>query len=400
LASIEEAGAVRAMRRETRLLLATAGGPRLDETITRLAAGPIDWALFLRLAARERAEAIVSARLARLGAGVPDPIRWELKTMAIRSDLRMTTLSHRLDQTVSALADAGIPVLLLKGAALGRTVYGSLPKRPMLDLDLLVPEDRRRQAREVALATGWVPSEFEHQVEFYRGHYHLAPLRDGHGLSFNLEIHTALFAPRHPFDWPVQSLWDRSLPLAGSPARVPAPEDLLLHVALHFSWSHLARFGPWRAFRDVRVLTEDHPVDWDRFTALARATRGATAAYWTLRWARLLAGLAIPPEVERALRPALPAALLPVLDRHFSGQWCQVDTACPSEQLGQWLWRLAVRPRQSGHGNAVPWMRDALFRDPHFPPVAEPVGRKLVRHLRNPGRYLRYLRRIVLGVEQ
>jgi hypothetical protein len=391
---------VDAVRPEARLLLATAGGPGVDELIVRLAAGPIDWTLFLQLAAAERAEAIVSARLARLGVAVPATIRRDLKSMAIRSDLRMTTLSHRLDQTVSALANAGIPVVLLKGAALGRTAYGSLPRRPMLDLDLLIPEDRRREARAVALATDWVPTEFEHQVEFYQGHYHLAPLRDGLGLSFNLELHTALFAPGHPFDWPVRSLWERSLPLEGSPARVPAPEDLLLHIVLHFSWSHLTRFGPWRTFRDVRVLTVDHGVDWDRFTVLARASRGASAAYWTLRLARLFAGVAIPAEVERALRPQLPTRLLPVLDRHFSGQWCALGAPCPSVRLERWLWRLAVRPNRSGHGRAVPWMRDALFRDPLFPRVAESVDRKLVRHLSNSGRYLRYLHRLFLGIEQ
>ena len=34
-----------------------------------------------------------------------------------------------------------MPVLLLKGAALGRMVYGSPAERPISDFDLLIPAD-------------------------------------------------------------------------------------------------------------------------------------------------------------------------------------------------------------------------------------------------------------------
>lgn len=390
----------RVLRPESRLLLATAGGDGFDGEIARLAAGPIDWTLFLQLTAGERAEAIVSARLGRVAPAVPEKVRQELKAMAFRSDLRMTRLSQRLDETVAAFAERQIPVVLLKGAALGRSVYRSLPKRPMLDLDLLVPHERRSEAREASLATGWVTTEFERQAEFYAGHYHMAPLRDGRtGPAINLEIHSGLFAEGHPFDWPMERLWQRSLPLEGSSARVPSPEDLLLHIALHFTWSHLARFGPWRTLRDVRMIAEDRRIDWNKFVTLAQVTRGASATYWTLRFARLMAGAPIPPEVEDSLHPPLPASVVRVLDRHFSGQWCTLEEPCPSERLGRWLWRLAVRPGRSGHGESVPWRRDALFENPHSPRVAEPMGRKIARHLTSPGTYLRYLHRIVLGIQ-
>jgi hypothetical protein len=397
LASTDAAALKDTLRPEVRLLLATAGGPEVDPEITRLATGPLDWIRFLQSTAGERAEAIVAARFKRLGVQLPENLQRELSVMATRSDLRMTTLSFRLDQTLAALAQADIRVLLLKGAALGRTLYGSLPRRPMLDLDLLVPAGQRDRAREVALATGWAPSEWESQVEYYRGHYHAAPLRDGQGRSFNLELHTALFQEGHPFNWPLEGIWDRSVALEHSAARVPSPEDLLLHIALHFSWSHLARFGPWRAFRDIKVMIDAAVVDWDGFTRLAHSSRGASAAYWTLRLARLTAGVSVPPEVERALRPSVPDSVLPMLDRHFAGQWCVAESACPSERLGQWLWRLAVRPRQSGHGTALPWMRDALFVNPHAPPSPESVSHKLARHLANSGRYVQYLRRLATG---
>jgi hypothetical protein len=380
-----------------RLLLATAGGEAMDATIRKLAAGPIDWDRFLGLVVQERGEAIVSARLGRVGVDMPATVRDMLRALAIRSDLRMAVLSQRLDQTIAALTNTGIPVLLLKGAALGRTLYRSLPRRPMLDLDLLVPEDKGQAARQVALATDWVPGELELKVAFYEGHYHLAPLHDGRGLDFNLEIHTALFPVGHPFNWPAEELWARSRPLAENAARIPSIEDLLLHVALHFFWSHAAHFGPWRTFRDVRVIAEDRQLDWDAFVRRARASRGGTAAFWTLRLARLLAGAAIPPGVEQALRPSLPALVLPMLDRHFAGLWLSAETACPSQRLDRWLWRVAVQPGRSGHGKVLPWERERMFRRSGAQAAPESSGAKLMRHLGSPRRYFRYLHRIALG---
>lgn len=396
LASID-VGSPTGLAPEPRLLLAVAGGDGSDELIRQLAAGPLTWDQLLVLTAQERAEAVVSARLHRLGITPPDHVREVLQGLAIRSDLRMAMLDRRLDQTITALDAAGIPVMLLKGSALGRTVYGSLPRRPMLDLDLLVPANQAAGAREVALANGWALGEMEEKSAFYEGHYHLPPLHDALGRNFNLEIHTALFPERHPFVWPVEQLWTESRVLPGQKARIPALEDLLLHVGLHFMWSHAGQFGPWRSFRDVRVMAEDPTLDWDRFTRKARATRAATSVYWTLRLARLLTGAAIPPAVEQALAPSLPESARAMLDRHFTGQWFSPEGNCPSRRLERWLWQLAIQPRPSGHGATRPWDRQVLFRPSGAFTAPRGAGYKLLHHLGSPGRYLNYFRRIAWG---
>lgn len=400
MASTDTLDPVRGLSAEGRLLLAAAGGRAMDDTIRALAAGPVDWDAIIAYAVRERAESVLWTRLKDAGVAVPPATASMLQALAIRSDLRMALLERRLEETIAALAGAKVPVLLLKGAALGRTVYGGFPQRPMLDLDLLVPREHAEAARDAALASGWVRGEMERKVAFYEGHNHLPPLHDARGRDFNLEIHTSLFVPGHPFQWTDDQVWERSAAIPGSPARVQSLEDLLLHVALHFFWSHAGYFGPWRAIRDVRALAEQPALDWDRFVARARETRGATAAHWTLRLARLLAGAAVPERVEVALRPPLPVATLGMFDRHFAIRWFASGLPCPSRRLERWLWRAAVRPGSSGHGDAVPWTRDPLFLDPDPNKVPEPVTRKVIRHLGSPGRYLRYLQNIILGTAQ
>ena len=62
--------------------------------------------------------------------------------------LRTFLMEAELAAIAAALDEAGVPVLLLKGAALGRMVYGSPAERPISDLDLLIPADRLERARE------------------------------------------------------------------------------------------------------------------------------------------------------------------------------------------------------------------------------------------------------------
>ena len=387
----------RPLPREAQLLLATAGGAEQDARIVELAGGPINWILLLQLIALERAEAIVASRFSRLSLRLPGEVARQLKAMALRSDLRMATLSHRLDRTLEVLTAADIPVLLLKGAALGRTVYGSLPRRPMLDIDVLVSADRASDVRTLAIRAGWVPTHLDDASEYYGGHFHLPPLADGLGFGFNLEIHTGLFVAGHPFAWPLEDLWARSRPLPHGAGRVPSPEDILLHTVLHFSWSHMARVGPWRTFRDVHTMAASGAVDWREFTRLALESGAAPAAYWTLRLAGIFGVTDVPAETVAALRPGRSESVCRILDRHFAGQWFQLEGSCPSLKLERFLWQVGMGPLGRVRGHSAPWGREALFPELHAQHTPETASGRLGRHLTRVGSYARYLRRVVLG---
>lgn len=376
------------------LLLATAGGPGMDDRIRALAGSVVDWTRFLQLAAQERSESVVSRRLASLGVALPPAVDRELKTTALRADVRMARLSQRLDETLVAYQQAGIPVMLLKGAALGKTVYGYIPLRPMLDLDVLVPVPQGEQALQVAVEQGWAHTDLSQLTEFYREHHHLPPLVDARSRLFNLELHTGLMASGHPFAWPVEELWANAVTLPDGRAQVPSVTDLMLHNVVHFAWSHMMRFGPWRAFRDLEAMLPR--VDWDAFIVAARKRKAASAAYWTFALARQYAGVAVPAEVEKSLAPPLVVGSRGPLLRHFAQQWFPAELSCPSRRLELTLWSLAIRPKLSGHGPGRPWSRDQLLIDRlHEPP--ETFGRKLLRHIATGGRYTRYLSRIALG---
>jgi hypothetical protein len=344
----------------------------------------------------ERAAAVIWPRLRRLAEDrIPAQVQSALRQDAMLGDVRMTRLTQRLDDTLAALTGAGIPVILLKGAALGRTVYRSLPRRPMLDLDLLVPQNQLAAAREVVLASGWQPGPYEYLADTaYPDHYHLPPFADRDGGDFNLELHHGLFFRGHPFGLEMREVWEQAQPLTGAPqVMVPDPTHIILHLAVHFAWSHVMRSATWRTFRDLRVVLEHREIDWDRLVEAARRIRAQTCCYWTFRFAREWAAVPVPDAVLHRLAPPLPGFVLRVLARHFAQQWYPGGPACPSLRLDCALWRAAIRPRWSGHGGALPWQHSDRFASTEpVPRQHETTPHKLLRHLRMLRAYFTYVR--------
>jgi hypothetical protein len=253
------------------------------------------------------------------------------------------------------------------------------------------------RARDVLVEAGWVPSEDAKLGEFYRGHHHLPALNDARGTGVQLELHTALFFEGHPFQLGPADVWRRAVPITvrGRPAFVPSLHDQLLHLCLHFAWSHMLSTGAWRAFRDVEAILATGGIRWKEFIRLAVESRGASCCYWTFHLARTLAGVEIPSWVLEALRPPLPELLQERVDRHFTYHLLPTEALCPSVAMTYTMWRMGVRPRWSGHGGVRPWGRtDELLLSVR---QREPGARRLAGQLRNLRGWSRYVRDVLIA---
>jgi len=377
---------------EAQLLLLTAGGERNDGAIRKLLAEPLDWAKLSWLAEQERATPVLWRRLRSTG---PLPEGAEaLHRMAMVSEFRMSHLEARLLSALDTLRAAKTEVVLLKGAALALTVYGSFVERPMSDVDLLVSRGDALRARDALLAAGW-ESRGDADAAFYEGHHHLPPLVDGLGTGTSLELHTSLFFEGHPFALTSEDIRRRAdrVLVRGHTALVPSVHDQLLHLCLHFAWSHMMATGAWRAFRDLDALVRTGRVDWPEFTQLARESRGGSACYWTFRLARALAGIEVPESVVRALAPPEPEFALRRLEQHFTYDLLPTENISPSVWLTYTMWRAGLRPKWSGHGRVRPWDRaDELLQTDRPGRV-----RRLYLHIRNARSWSRYARKVLLG---
>lgn len=382
---------------EEELLLLTAGRAANDAAIWELARSAIDWHRFVGLAQLERAVPVIYPRLREIaGSVMPTDVLDQMRRLALVSDFAMLHLDARLKESQCALHGAGVRIMLLKGAALAHTTYGGVRQRPMSDIDVLVDPSNAHLARRVMLGHGWEEIVGGISEAVYDRHHHLPPLRDRKSPDLQLEIHTALFPERHPFAFDARDLWAAARPLGAAfpDAFAPDPVHSLLHACLHFFWSHQARFGVWRTIRDIDVLSTG-PLDWAAFVAAAKASRGGTACYWTLRLAEVTAGVAAPPDVVNQLRPPRSAYVLQAIERHFLRNLFPMQFACPSVTLEHVLWELAVMPTWSGHGGVRPWDEDSEFVIPSNRPEAVrilPKRERVRRLLASPG-YIKALLR-------
>ena len=362
-----------------------------DAALATLMQSPLEWTLVNRLAEREKLESVLWNRLRDHAENIPADVAARLKRRAAVIDFRMSMTASVLQRAVGELAKEKIRVMLLKGAALAATVYPSFTERPMGDLDILVHAADAERAWKRMLTAGWTP-ELSGGEEFHASHHHLPALLDPQGLELVLEIHRALLLPNGPFLLNEADVWRDAQPvqLGSTEVSVPSSEHQLLHLCIHFAWSHMLADGLGRTARDVATLLGSRSLRWPKFAEMAMHARAGSCAYWTLRISRTLSGVDVPPEVFRQLSPRQPASISRALERAYIN--AELFNSCPSVRLARILWVAGLRPSASGHGGKRPWQVEEMFRKVFHLPDESRVNVRLVAqlgHLVEWGRFLR-----------
>ena len=358
-----------------------------------LAASHPNWRAVGQLAEREKLLPILWSYMRDHAEVIPTEVREAFRRQAAVTEFRMALTESALRQTVEALAAKGIRVMLLKGAALATTVYGSFARRPMGDLDILVDSKEAGRAWQVMREAGWT-LELEGGEEFYEHLNHLPGLLDPGGLQLVLEIHRSMLPLTGPFALDETELWReaRSAQLGFTRVWVPSDRHQLLHLSVHFAWSNMFS-GIGRTVRDVATILGTSPMAWAEFTELAVQTRARTCAFWTLMIARTLTGIQVPTEVLESLRPRQPRVMTRALERAYITS--ALFGACPSLRVARLLWGAGVQPEASGHGKARPWHTGELFASVFHLDKKLGIGGRLAGQLRAAERWWRFARAVV-----
>lgn len=212
---------------------------------------PGDPESFVRLALSEGVVPLLwrSATLPEL----PDPCV-DLLRDEVRQQLALASAREpHLKGVLGAFADAGVDVLLIKGAHLAYSVYTDPALRPRNDTDLLVRPSHQKRARRVLESLGYrrqpaiTGVAVQGQAIFDR--------EDAPGCV--LDVHERLASPivaAGIFDFP--RLWNQSLPIPalGAMARGPDPLDAIAIAAIHLAAHHPRERGLLWLF-DLHLLT-------------------------------------------------------------------------------------------------------------------------------------------------
>jgi hypothetical protein len=128
------------------------------------------------------------------GAGVQLPlaVKRELQGLYLRHRHANQVRTRVLHDVLAAYQAAGVPALVLKGAALFYLVYPEPGLRPMSDMDILVPESEVWRAQRTLAELGF-DAPLPSGTVFPHRHLSTARLRT-QGLSIEVEIHHQLFS--------------------------------------------------------------------------------------------------------------------------------------------------------------------------------------------------------------
>lgn len=182
------------------------------------------------------------------------------------------------------LAQAGIPCIILKGAALIETLYKNIALRPMVDVDILVKEQDVLKSIELFSELGYTP-----EPETWTGtsleYLHAQSLRKTGAMTLQIEVHWSLIqSPSYRQRLLLSWFWERAeaVDFDGMPAYVLKPEAQLLHLCLHLWLHHGGEKLLW--WIDVAELlqTSQAQINWREVLTYAQRAESVLPLQQTL----------------------------------------------------------------------------------------------------------------------
>jgi len=292
-------------------------------------------------------------------AALPLLLRERLEYRA-RTDMAWE-LAHKAELTasLSALADAGVNVLILKGTALAYSLYPVASIRSRGDTDLLVRADDVPVLCDALARLGYERDTYSQGI----GYEVNLTKKDRFGLVHVLDVHWRLSSSEvfaALFDWEEARRMSIAVPALGVHATCLGQVHALLHAcvhrAVHFLSPYYVDGEPYLErnrliwLYDIRLLASAFgAADWSMFVDLARARGVSALCLDALQAAVNLVGAAAPAETIVALarpkRSEISAQLLS--DSAWRGAWVEFRA-------------------QRGYAARAKFLRDLLFPDREY----------------------------------
>lgn len=271
-----------------------------------------DWPAAVSLALRHGMGAAAFRRIDREKERWPVPAEHldVLRNAFVAAVFASRKLQADAEAALTALADAGVEVLALKGLHLGSVYYEDAALRPMGDVDLLVRPGQSRTAWDALCALGYASRERGAAYWESRSAHHLPRLCRAGFVS--IELHRTIARPGDAFRIDMDLLWRRSgrIHVGRNACSALSPEDLLLHLCLHAA-HHRYRI-PLRNVHDIALVARRHEgeMDWGRLASTATAFGTCRPVFCGLLLARELFGAKIPDALLDSLAPGADRATL------------------------------------------------------------------------------------------
>lgn len=243
---------------------------------------------------------------------VPDSFLQMIRRIAMAKSMGIALQYKRVVPVLDILNQRNIDYIVVKGPAVGTTIYENRNLRPFGDLDIIIRERDWSITHETMLSLGYeqvdddgnttniaapVP-KFVPEVIIYELKYWNPKLQ------FMVEVHLDDILNAGLTTRDIDGFWARlrTIEVDGVSMPVMSMEDQLLHLCMHI---HYHGFNRLNSLTDIALVIRDHSheLDWQKFLHTTQGEEAEVGAYYTLYYVQQLLGIFAPTFVMDTLRP-------------------------------------------------------------------------------------------------
>ncbi|WP_420457512.1 nucleotidyltransferase family protein [Rubrivirga sp.] len=284
-------------------------GPEQAQAFHDLAAGALDWDRVLSLGAHHRVLPLLYVHLRDYAEHVPADVFEALRTYVQQSTVHVLFLTAETARIAHRFEADGVPFLVLKGPSLAKA-YGSVGKRPFVDIDLLISRESFPLVERALLDLDFNERKRSgaQQSAYLSVHGEYTFGRQKDGFASTVDVHTRLV----PFGLSYAPSFDhvlsrsRDLEAGGATVPVLSWEDLFLALAVN------ALKDQWNRLRLATDLAEVGGLveDWEAVRDRARRDGALRTLYLGVLVASGAVGATFPPSLLDDARRDRRAVLL------------------------------------------------------------------------------------------
>ncbi|MES2152900.1 MAG: nucleotidyltransferase family protein [Pseudomonadota bacterium] len=295
----------------------------------------VDWDLALRQAGSGKLVASLAMVLEDSGLlpTLPQQARAHLAWSLTQAERHGQAVRWEVAQIRAALADCGVPFILLKGAAYHMAQLPAARGRLFSDIDILVPKADLDQVEAALMMHGWISTHHDaYDQRYYREWMHELPPMQHVRRESLIDVHHAILPETSAARPDPEKLRAAALPLGAlAGVSVFSPHDLVLHSAVHLFYDGELDHG-MRDLIDIDRLLRHYagaPGFWDALAARAVELEVGRPLFYALRYVSQMLGSPIPAAALAASAAAAPPAmLLGLMDRLFGRALLPAHASC------------------------------------------------------------------------
>ncbi|HTS20186.1 MAG TPA: nucleotidyltransferase family protein [Casimicrobiaceae bacterium] len=265
-----------------------------------------DWDALIRSARRANLLPRVALDLDERGLTglVPEAPRAHLEAARVLAAAQAAAVRREVAFIDRALADRGVPIVLLKGAAYLIAGLSAARGRMFSDVDILVPAETLADIEAKLMLHGWASAKTSaYDQRYYRRWMHELPPLKHHTRQTVLDVHHAILPTAARLKPDSAKLLAAAFPVPGEPRlRVLAPVDMVLHSATHLFCNEDVG-NSLRDLVDLDSLLRELAVRqgfWEILAGRAAELDLARPLYYALRYARGVLDTPVPDTAIRA----------------------------------------------------------------------------------------------------